>query len=93
MTNEETRPVAGVRRRRAMGFFSVLLMIAAVPALIAGFLIYMGSSDSADAHGGVAGGLSGLGEIVGIGVIAAAAVAFVVGAVFYVRSAGKQLLR
>lgn len=62
-------------------------MVAAVPALLVGILIYTSSSDSAKANSGVGGALSGLGAMVGIGVIVVAVVALLIGAGLYIRSA------
>jgi hypothetical protein len=62
-------------------------MIAAVPGILVGVLVYLNSHASAESHSGTAGALSGLGEVVGIGVIAASVIVFLVGTIFYVRSA------
>lgn len=78
------------RGSRAVGCFSILLMVAAVPALLVGILIHMISSDSAEANSGVGGALSGLGEVVGAGVIVAAALTLLIGALLYIRSAPKR---
>ena len=82
---DERASAAVDARRRAGGCLSVLLMVAAVPGILVGILIYLNSRDSADSHSGTGGALSGLGELVGIGVIAASAIAFLVGS--HVRSA------
>lgn len=73
--------------KRAPGCLPLILMLAALPILVVGFLIYASANKSASANSGIAGGLSGLGELVGIGAMVLAALLFVVGAVFFVRAA------
>ena len=68
---------------------AIVLMVAAAPMGVLGLIIYLGADQSATTHSGVAGGLSGLGGVVGVLLIVVAACMFLFGAVVYARS-GKE---
>ena len=76
-----------VARSRPAGCLPLLLVLAALPTLGVGFLIYTSSRTSASATSGIAGGLAGLGEVVGLGAMVFAAILFLGGAIGFVRAA------
>ncbi len=76
------------RSRRAVGCLSLLLMMAAPPAAAVGFLLYDNSESSHTA--GVGSGLAGLGSAIGLLLMIAAGVLFLVGAAGYIFSAPKD---
>lgn len=85
--NHAPQPPTPTGGKRAVGCFSILSMLTAIPLVALGFLIYLGSDDAGAANSGIAGGLAGLGSVAGIVLIAIGACGFILGAVLYARSA------
>jgi hypothetical protein len=75
------------RRGSASGCFPLLLIVASVPVLAVGLLMYLSAEKASAAHSGVGGGLAGLGSITGILLVGIGVIGFILGAVLYVRSA------
>lgn len=78
-------PLRGEGSRRAIGCLSFLLFLSSVPLGVLGLLFYSESRDSSAAT--PLSGLTAVGVIVGVVIMAAAVVALVAGAVVFVRSA------
>ena len=75
----------GERRRRAVGWLSFVLILVSFPLGAGGlFLYWVGNSSEG---GGPTAGLSAFPMMAGIGLMVLAAIAFVGGGVFYIRSA------
>lgn len=76
---------AGDGRRRAVGWLALLLVLASFPMGAGGlFLYWVGDSSEG---GGPTAGLSAFPMMAGIGLMVLAVIAFVVGGIFYIRSA------
>ena len=71
-------------RRRVVGCLSFLMVLAAIPLGWFGAFLFWQSRSSTG--GGPMGGLSAFSMIAGVSVMGLAAVALVVGAIFYIRS-------
>lgn len=75
--------------RRVAGWIGVALILVSLPLAGFGLIAFLAARRSAAAHSGIAGGLSGLTGAAAVAVMIVAAVAFVIGAICYVRAADK----
>lgn len=70
-----------------MGKIGVALILVSLPLAGLGLIVFLEARGTTRGHSGIAGGLAGLDTVAAIALMVIAAVAFVIGAICYVRAA------